>query len=275
MGRVFHVPRQQGRPIQTQRMNRPWALISGATSGFGAATAELLAQKGWNLLLTGRRSERLAVQAEACEAHGATVWFESWDMRDKEATERGVAALMAQAGIGTEGGLDALVNNAGLAVGKGPFDQGLDDDWNRMIDTNVKGLLFLARACVTFMYPGSRMVNMGSIAGKQVYTGGNVYCATKHAVDALSQAMRIDLLDRRIGVSQICPGAAETEFSMVRFKGDEQAADAVYQGFDPLVAQDIAEAVEFVLSRPPHVNINDLVIMPTAQASAHHLRQDD
>lgn len=275
MGRVFHVPRQQGRPIQTQRMNRPWALISGATSGFGAATAELLAQKGWNLLLTGRRSERLAVQAKACEAHGATVWFESWDMRDKEATERGVAALMAQAGIGAEGGLDALVNNAGLAVGKGPFDQGLDDDWNRMIDTNVKGLLFLARACVTFMSPGSRMVNMGSIAGKQVYTGGNVYCATKHAVDALSQAMRIDLLDRGIGVSQICPGAAETEFSMVRFKGDEQAADAVYQGFDPLVAQDIAEAVEFVLSRPPHVNINDLVIMPTAQASAHHLRRDD
>ena len=275
MGRVFHVPRQQGRPIQTQRMNRPWALISGATSGFGAATAELLAQKGWNLLLTGRRSERLAVQAKACEAHGATVWFESWDMRDKEATERGVAALMAQAGIGTQGGLDALVNNAGLAVGKGPFDQGLDDDWNRMIDTNVKGLLFLARACVSYMSPGSRMVNMGSIAGKQVYTGGNVYCATKHAVDALSQAMRIDLLDRGIGVSQICPGAAETEFSMVRFKGDEQAANAVYQGFDPLVAQDIAEAVEFVLSRPPHVNINDLVIMPTAQASAHHLRRDD
>ena len=275
MGRVFHVPRQQGRPIQMQRMNRPWALISGATSGFGAATAELLAQKGWNLLLTGRRSERLAVQAEACQAHGATVCFESWDMRDKEATERGVAALMAQAGIGAEGGLDALVNNAGLAVGKGPFDQGLDDDWNRMIDTNVKGLLFLARACVTYMSPGSRMVNMGSIAGKQVYTGGNVYCATKHAVDALSQAMRIDLLDRGIGVSQICPGAAETEFSMVRFKGDEQAADAVYQGFDPLVAQDIAEAVEFVLSRPPHVNINDLVIMPTAQDSAHHLRRDD
>ena len=256
-------------------MNRPWALISGATSGFGAATAELLAQKGWNLLLTGRGSERLAVQAEACEAHGATVWFESWDMRDKEATERGVAALMAQAGIGAEGGLDALVNNAGLAVGKGPFDQGLEDDWNRMIDTNVKGLLFLARACVMHMSPGSRMVNMGSIAGKQVYTGGNVYCATKHAVDALSQAMRIDLLDRGIGVSQICPGAAETQFSMVRFKGDEQAADAVYQGFDPLVAQDIAEAVEFVLSRPPHVNINDLVIMPTAQASAHHLRRDD
>jgi NADP-dependent 3-hydroxy acid dehydrogenase YdfG len=123
------------------------------------------------------------------------------------------------------------------------------------------------------MHRGSRVVNMGSIAGKQVYTGGNVYCASKHAVDALSQAMRIDLLERGIGVSQICPGAAETEFSLVRFKGDALAADAVYDGFDPLVAQDIAESVEFVLSRPPHVNINDLVIMPTAQASAHHLHR--
>ena len=166
--------------------------------------------------------------------------------------------------------LRALVNNAGLAVGKGPFDQGLDDDWARMLDTNVKGLLFLARACVPYMRAGSRMVNMGSIAGKQVYTGGNVYCASKHAVDALSQAMRIDLVDRGIGVSQICPGAAETEFSMVRFKGDAEAAEAVYLGYDPLVAQDIADAVQFVLSRPGHVCINDMVIMPTAQASAHH-----
>jgi len=167
--------------------------------------------------------------------------------------------------------LHALVNNAGLAVGKGPFHEGLDDDWNRMIDTNVKGVLFLARACVAYMCAGSRMVNMGSIAGKQVYPGGNVYCASKHAVDALSQAMRIDLVDRGIGVSQVCPGAAETEFSVVRFKGDQAAANAVYQGFDPLLARDIAEAVEFILSRPRHVNINDLVIMPTAQASAHHL----
>jgi NADP-dependent 3-hydroxy acid dehydrogenase YdfG len=181
---------------------------------------------------------------------------------------------MKRANLGGSEGqtpLRALVNNAGLAVGKGPFDEGLDDDWNRMIDTNVKGLLFLARACVTYMSAGSRMVNMGSIAGKQVYPGGNVYCASKHAVDALSQAMRIELVDRGIGVSQVCPGAAETEFSVVRFKGDQAAADAVYQGFDPLLAHDIAEAVEFILSRPRHVNINDLVIMPTAQASAHHL----
>jgi 3-hydroxy acid dehydrogenase/malonic semialdehyde reductase len=255
-------------------MNRPWVLISGASSGFGEATAKLLAAKGWNLLLTSRREDRLRKVADECAILGAAVHVEAWDVRDRLATDEGVKTLMHAAGLSAEANgpsLAALVNNAGLAVGKGPFDVGLDDDWNRMLDTNVKGLLFLARACVTYMHSGSRMVNMGSIAGKQVYPGGNVYCASKHAVDALSQAMRIDLVDRGIGVSQICPGAAETEFSVVRFKGDQKAADAVYDGFHPLMAQDIAEAVEFVLSRPPHVCINDLVIMPTAQASAHHL----
>ena len=255
-------------------MKRPWVLISGASSGFGQATATLLASRGWNLLLTSRRSTRLEEVAEACRNHGAEVHIEAWDMRDSEATDAGVAELMKRSNLGRVEGqtpLRALVNNAGLAVGKGPFDAGLDDDWSRMLDTNVKGLLFLARACVAYMDAGSRMVNMGRIAGKQVYPGGNVYCASKHAVDALSQAMRIDLVDRGIGVSQVCPGAAETEFSLVRFKGDQAAADSVYEGFDPLLAQDIAEAVEFILSRPAHVNINDLVIMPTAQASAHHL----
>lgn len=257
-------------------MSRPWVLISGASSGFGEATARLLADQGWNLLLTSRREERLSSLAEACQALGAEVHVGAWDVRDRSATDEGVARLMEHAGISASSHgepLRALVNNAGLAVGKGPFDEGLDEDWDRMLDTNVKGLLFLARACVIFMREGSRMVNTGSIAGKQVYPGGNVYCASKHAVDALSQAMRIDLVDRGIGVSQVCPGAAETEFSNVRFKGDDQAADAVYQGFDPLVAQDIAEAIEFILSRPPHVCINDMVIMPTAQASAHHLHR--
>ena len=252
---------------------KPWVLISGATSGFGEATALTLSAAGWNVLLAGRRQERLERVAVACQAADAEAHIAAWDVRDREATDHGVAELMHAAGLGSGDGdpkLRALVNNAGLAVGKGPFDQGLDDDWARMLDTNVKGLLFLARACVPYMRAGSRMVNMGSIAGKQVYTGGNVYCASKHAVDALSQAMRIDLVDRGIGVSQICPGAAETEFSMVRFKGDAEAAEAVYQGYDPLVAQDIADAVEFVLSRPGHVCINDMVIMPTAQASAHH-----
>ena len=255
-------------------MSRPWVLISGASSGFGEASAVQLAKEGWNLLLTSRREARLQDVATVCRGEGAEVHVGAWDMRDREATQQGVEALMNLAHLGTgpeADSLTALVNNAGLAVGKGPFHEGLDDDWDRMLDTNVKGLLFLARACVPYMTAGSRMVNMGSIAGKQVYPGGNVYCASKHAVDALSQAMRIDLVDRGIGVSQICPGAAETEFSQVRFKGDQEAAEAVYRGFDPLVAQDIAEAVAFVLSRPPHVCINDLVIMPTAQASAHHL----
>lgn len=257
-------------------MNRPWVLISGASSGFGAATALKLAGKGWNLLLTSRREERLRDLAKACTALGATVCVEAWDVRDRESNDRGVAKLMEAAAIGTgEAHLAALVNNAGLAVGKGPFDVGMDEDWNRMLDTNVKGLLFLARACVPYMTMGSRLVNMGSIAGKQVYAGGNVYCASKHAVDALSQAMRIDLVEKGIGVSQICPGAAKTEFSEVRFKGDVQAASEVYKGFSPLVADDIADAVEFVLSRPPHVCINDLVIMPSAQASAHHLHRSE
>ena len=255
-------------------MSRPWVLVSGASSGFGKASAIQLAREGWNLLLTSRRKARLSAVAETCREFGAEVHVESWDMREREDTIKGVGMLMSRAGMAPDFGgatLKGLVNNAGLAVGKGPFDEGLDEDWDRMIDTNVKGLLFLARACVPYMTVGSRMVNMGSIAGKQVYPGGNVYCASKHAVDALSQAMRIDLVERGIGVSQICPGAAETEFSNVRFKGDQAAADAVYRGFDPLVAQDIAEAVSFVLSRPPHVCINDMVIMPTAQASAHHL----
>lgn len=257
-------------------MSQSWALISGASSGFGAATARLLAKEGWNLLLTSRREDRLESLAEECKKFGVSVHYEAWDVRDRHETDSGVQELMRSAGLAEssdEPSLSALVNNAGLAVGKGPFDQGDDDDWDRMLDTNVKGLLFLARACVPFMTRGSRMVNMGSIAGKQVYPGGNVYCASKHAVDALSQAMRIDLVDRGIGVSQICPGAAETEFSNVRFKGDDRAAADVYKGYDPLLAQDIAEAVAFVLSRPPHVCINDLVIMPTAQASAHHLHK--
>ena len=257
-------------------MTARWVLISGASSGFGAATATALAKEGWNLLLTSRRLERLEAVASECRSAGAVVHVQAWDMRDKEALQSGVHSLMQRANIsqGTGGEvLASLVNNAGLAVGKGPFDEGLDEDWDRMLDTNVKGLLHLARACVPYMTAGSRMVNMGSIAGKQVYPGGNVYCASKHAVDALSQAMRIDLVHRGIGVSQVCPGAAETEFSNVRFKGDDVAASAVYEGFDPLLAEDIAEAVVFVLSRPPHVCINDLVIMPSAQASAHHLHR--
>ena len=163
-----------------------------------------------------------------------------------------------------------LINNAGLAVGKGSIDDGLSDDWNRMIDTNVKGLLYVTKAVVPFLKANtnSQIINIASIAGKEVYPGGNVYCASKHAVDALSKAMRIDLVQYGIKVTNIAPGAAETEFSIVRFKGDETMADSVYDGYTPLYAEDIADTVYFAATRPPHVTLNDITIMPTAQASA-------
>ena len=166
--------------------------------------------------------------------------------------------------------VDVLVNNAGLAAGLGAVQDGDTDDWNRMIDTNVKGLLYVTRAIAPGMVErhSGHIINIGSIAGKEVYPNGNVYCATKHAVDALTQGMRIDMLPHNIKVTQICPGAVETEFSLVRFHGDKQRSDKVYEGYENLVAEDIAECIWFVVSRPPHVNINDMVVMPVAQASA-------
>jgi len=166
--------------------------------------------------------------------------------------------------------IDILVNNAGLAAGMGPLQEGDSDDWNRMIDTNVKGLLYVTRAVSPGMVErkSGHIINIGSIAGKEVYPNGGVYCATKHAVGALTQGMRMDMLPHHIKVTQINPGAVETEFSLVRFHGDKVRADKVYEGYENLVAADIAECVWFVVSRPPHVNINDMVVMPTAQASA-------
>ena len=162
-----------------------------------------------------------------------------------------------------------MINNAGLAVGRGPLDEGLSDDWNRMIDTNVKGLLNVSHAVIPLLkkHPFSHLINISSIAGKEVYAGGNVYCASKHAVDALSKSMRIDLLPYQIKVCNIAPGAAQTEFSLVRFKGDMQTAQSVYDGYQALVAQDIAQTVSFVVSRPDHVSMADITIMPTAQAN--------
>jgi len=166
--------------------------------------------------------------------------------------------------------IQILVNNAGLAVGRGPIESGITDDWERMIDTNIKGLLYVTKAVVPFLIQNKsgHIVNIASIAGKEVYPGGNIYCATKHAVDALSRSMRIDLVQFGIKVTNIAPGAAETEFSIVRYKGDSETAESVYDGYEPLVAQDIAETILFVVTRPAHVTINDLTIMPTAQASA-------
>jgi len=242
-----------------------YILITGATAGFGEATARMFAKNGWNLIITGRRSERLEKLKKelGTDVHVLTLCF---DVREEDEVNEAIATLPVE----VKSKLAILVNNAGLAVGRGPLDEGLSDDWNRMIDTNVKGLLYVSKAVIPILKQngGGHIVNLGSIAGKEVYAGGNVYCATKHAVDALSRAMRIDLVHDNIKVTNIAPGAAETEFSLVRFKGDDQTAKNVYHGFDPLVAEDIADAIHYVCTRPKHVTINDLVIMPTAQASS-------
>ncbi len=173
--------------------------------------------------------------------------------------------------------MDVLVNNAGLAVGMNHIDDGDVDDWERMIDTNIKGLLYITREVSPLMASrkSGHIINIGSVAGKEVYENGNVYCATKHAVDALSRSMRIDLLKHNIRVTNIAPGMVDTEFSTVRFKGDTKRAGNVYHGFTPLYAEDIAETILFVLTRPPHVNINDLLIMPTAQATATMVKREN
>jgi 3-hydroxy acid dehydrogenase / malonic semialdehyde reductase len=242
-------------------------LITGATAGFGKACAEIFAANGYDLILTGRRNERLLeLSQQLISSFGVEIQSLCFDVREENSVNEAIASIQAP----LRENLSILINNAGLAVGKNPIHEGLTDDWNRMIDTNVKGLLYVSRAVIPILRENKtgHIINLGSIAGKEVYPDGNVYCATKHAVDALSKAMRMDLVKDGIKVTNIAPGAAETEFSMVRFKGDEQLANATYNGFDPLVAQDIAETIYFVATRPKHVTINDLLIMPTAQASA-------
>lgn len=244
-----------------------YALITGATAGFGEATARQFAQHGWNVILTGRRNERLeALKKELSEAFKVNVVTLCFDVSNEQEVSTAVHSL--DKAIASN--IEVLVNNAGLAVGRSPIQDGTSEDWNRMIDTNIKGLLYVTHAVVPFLIAKQRghIINVGSIAGKEVYPSGNVYCATKHAVDALSKGMRMDLLEYGIKVSNIAPGAAETEFSMVRFKGDATTAKSVYQGFEPLAAADVAEAIYFVATRPAHVTISDLTIVPTAQASS-------
>lgn len=242
------------------------ALITGATAGFGEACAHEFASNGWNLIITGRREERLtALKSEIESKFDVSVLTLCFDVRDNDAVNKAIDSIPSD----VRSQVHLLINNAGLAVGKGPIDEGIIDDWERMIDTNVKGLLYVSKAVIPMLKENGsgQIINIASIAGKQVYPGGNVYCASKHAVDALSQAMRIDLVSHGIKVTNIAPGAAETEFSIVRFKGDQNAADSVYNGYQPLVAKDIAETAYFAATRPPHVTLNDIVIMPTAQAS--------
>jgi len=252
-------------------MNQTYTLITGATSGFGEAIARKFAATGRNIIVTGRRQDRLeSLQRELGALHSNVECVIScFDVRNEGEVENALCKLPSQVTCG----INILINNAGLAVGRGPIDVGISEDWDRMIDTNVKGLLYVSKAVIPYLknHPNSQIVNIASIAGKEVYPGGNVYCASKHAVDALSRAMRIDLLPYGIKVTNIAPGAADTEFSTVRFKGDTQAAKSIYQGYIPLYAEDVADAVSYVCSRPAHVTINDLVIMPTAQASATNL----
>lgn len=241
-------------------------MITGATAGFGKATAELFAQEGWNLILTGRRADRLSELKSALESHfDIQVLTLAFDVRQNEEVVAAINSIPKEWQA-----IDVLLNNAGLAVGKDPIQDGELDDWERMIDTNVKGLLYVSKAISPWMTQREKghIINIGSIAGKEVYPNGNVYCATKHAVDALSKGMRLDLMPHGIKVTQICPGAAETEFSLVRYKGDQAKADATYQGFTPLYAEDIAQTVLFCATRPAHVNINDMIVMPAAQASS-------
>lgn len=244
-----------------------YIFITGATSGFGKACAEIYAKNNWNLILTGRREERLiSLSNELKEKHNIEVITLVFDIRNEEEVIKATSSIPLK----IQEKVEILVNNAGLAVGRGSIENGVTDDWERMIDTNVKGLLYISKQVIPWLKAkkSGHIINIASIAGKEVYPGGNVYCASKHAVDALSKAMRIDLVDYSIKITNIAPGAAETEFSLVRFKGDEETANSIYEGYKALEAVDIAETIYFVTSRPKHVTINDLTIMPTAQASA-------
>lgn len=247
--------------------SNPVIFISGATAGIGEATARLFAQKGYDLILTGRRADRLeSLKIELINNSKIQVVSLCFDVKNQSEVIESIGSLPKD----WTDRLKVVVNNAGLALGRSPIDQGYTEDWDQMIDTNIKGLLYVSKALIPFLKANrtGHVINLGSIAGKEVYPDGNVYCATKHAVDALSRAMRIDLVSFNIKVTNIAPGAVETEFSLVRFKGDKSQSDAAYEGYKSLVAQDVAETILFVASRPAHVNINDLVITPTAQASA-------
>lgn len=240
------------------------ALITGATSGIGRTTAKRFADEGFRLIICGRRKERLdSLKTELSQK--TTVHTLQFDVRDKNAVQDAMNSLPENFSK-----IDVLVNNAGNAHGLDPIQNGNTEDWDAMIDINVKGLLYVSRAVIPKMIEqkSGHIINIGSTAGKEVYPKGNVYCASKHAVDAINQGMRMDLNEHGIRVGAVNPGLVETEFSQVRFKGDNDRASKVYQGFEALKAEDIADIIHFVVTRPYHVNIADLVVLPTAQASS-------
>lgn len=240
-------------------------LITGATAGIGMETAKLFATKGANLVLTGRREDRLNELKDQLGAPGLNIRTFVFDISNRTACQS-FAAGLNDAGII----IDILVNNAGLGRGMDKLHESEFDGWEEMIDTNIKGLLYISRLIVPDMVKrnSGHIINIGSIAGREVYAGGNVYCASKHAVKAISDALRIELVDTPIRVTEIAPGLVETEFSVVRFRGDTEKADNVYKGLDALTGKDIADLVVFAATRPAHVQINEVVVMPTAQATA-------
>ncbi len=242
------------------------ALITGATSGIGKASAEIFAKNGYDLIITGRRGGRLSeLTAELEKKYKIKVCKLEFDVRKLADVKKNITTLPQ-----AFKNIDVLVNNAGLASGLSTIQDGDIEDWEKMIDTNIKGLLYVTKEVANLMISRKQghIINVGSVAGKEVYANGNVYCATKHAVDALNKAMRIDLLQHNIRVSGIHPGMVETEFSLVRFHGDEEKARKVYLGLKPLTGEDIADAIYWMATRPAHVNITDMVLTPTAQANA-------
>lgn len=249
------------------------AFVTGATSGFGKAIAKKFAEAGYKVIINGRRADRLqSLAEELTQKYLAPVHIASFDVRDKDAVFKAVEAFPSEFQY-----VDVLVNNAGLALGRDYFEDAQIEDWETMIDTNVKGLLYVTRAVLPKMVERSsgHIINIGSVAGKEVYEKGNVYCGTKHAVTALTEAMRIDLLKNKIKVTAIHPGAANTEFSAVRFKGNMELAESVYKGYEPLKAEDIADIVLYCVSLPERVVINDLVVTALAQANSFYFLREE
>ena len=254
-------------------LNEENVLITGASSGIGRACAEAFAARGCRLLLAARRAERLEeLSAALQERHGTDVLTVALDVRDREAVDEWVEGLPESWQY-----IDILVNNAGLARGLAPLHEGDVADWEEMIDTNLKGLLWVTRAVLPGMIGRGRghVINIGSIAGHEVYPGGSVYCATKHAVAALNRCLAIDTLGTGVRVSSVDPGMVETEFSLVRFHGDAERAEGVYDGLEALRGEDVAEAVVFCATRPPHATVREMILMPTAQAAAVHIHRAD
>lgn len=254
------------------RLDGRTAFVTGASSGIGAATARALGGEGARLVLCARRVERVEALAAAIEDDGGgPCRVLALDVRDRDAVRSAVESLAG----GPFEAIDVLVNNAGLAAGLDPLQSGSFEDWDRMLDTNVKGLLNVTRCVLPGMIErgGGHVVNIGSIAGREVYPNGNVYCASKHAVRALNRALRIDTLGRNVRVTSVDPGLVETEFSLVRFEGDSERARSVYVGLEPLRAEDVADAVLWAVTRPPHVDVEEILLMPTAQASAVHVHR--